>query len=187
MFEYFNTVVYNERNIVDVYKTFDLGIDTEDYTYYTPTIGEDLMIISYNNYDTIDNWWVIFLFNDMYDTLFDIINDNTISSTNDYYINLIENYNSLETSNKKIVIELIRDYYLNLDYTLKEAVKATDVVVQDISNISDTLLEYISQYIKDTIVSDSILASKIKIPSSDVVYDIKNAFETLSVEWEANS
>ena len=181
MFKYFDIEMINNTEVVDIFKTIKLDITTNDYTYHILTENENLMSISYKKYDTIDDWWIIYLFNKMNDVNFDIVNDNTIETSLDYYINNVWNYNVILAKEKQTTNHLIRSYYKSLDYSTIDSIKMANAILKNINN--DFIFE-LRLFIKDTLINESYFNKQIKLPTQRVVFDIKNKMEALSEVWK---
>jgi hypothetical protein len=183
IFSYYDTEIWNNTEIVDIFKNLELDITTEDYNYHAPTENENLMLISFKYYDTIDNWWIIYLFNYLFDVNFSIINSNTINTTSDYYTNILDNFNNSTEDLKGKLIEIVRNYYLFEGDDLKTSIIKTNNSIKDNNN---TFQNNISLYIKNELIKESYLTVKLKIPSNEIVFDIKNKLEVLTVYWKDN-
>ena len=113
-FEYFNI----ESNITDVFKEFEFdSLDDNIYEYklYSPIGGENLMDISYRFYDTIDNWWVLYFYNDMKDIMFNVGSNETIYNLVDQYIKSTRYYSGSPVSGSASDAGSGADYFF---YTL---------------------------------------------------------------------
>lgn len=180
MFEYFDIENIDNINIVDIWKEYDISeFITDDYTIYIPSEYENLQLISYNFYDTIDDWWVIYLFNELYDVNFHMYNDDILQSTLDNHSYYIENYDTISIKYKNYIKEQLRNYFME-SYTIKEAIVLTE---EFLNNQNQDDIDTFLIYIQDKIVADSILRKGIKIPNTLTAYKIKNYFESLSVKW----
>ena len=183
MFKYFDTEIVNNKEIVDVFKKIDLGITTDKYTYHDLSENENLMDISFKYYANINDWWCIYLFNNMYDVNFDIISDLTIESSIEYYIYNLNNYALLPDKEKQITNQLVRTYYASIDYDIIDSIKMAN---ESLKNVDGEFIYEMTVFIKDTLINNSYFSKKLKIPKLSVVLDIKNKLEELSVLWKSN-
>ena len=181
MFEYFSTAPDGSLNVYKIIDISDIQL-TENYTYHDVVEGENLMSISYLHYNTKDNWWIIFLFNNVYDANFFNINDVVISDSTDYYLNSLVTYNLLSSSDKADVKFNITNYFKSFN-NLKDSIILAN---QAIANPTLYLSGY-KDYIVNLIINNSVFIKKLKIPNSDIVYAIKNRMDTYSISWKINN
>jgi hypothetical protein len=187
MFEYFDIENIDNINIVDVWKIFDISefIEKDNYIYHELNHKENLMDLSYKYYDTIDDWWVIFLFNNFIDINFSILQDKTIKNTQDTYLFNLNNYDNIEKTEKDKTKYLVRQYYL-IDNNLEDSIRKTNEVLNNpLLRNDEDFQESIKQFIFDKLISDSTYQKQIKIPNQLTVYKIKNKFERLSNIWNS--
>lgn len=58
--------------IINIFRKFEFkNYPAENYIYYTIKNGETPEIISYNYYGTTDYWWIILLYNNIFDPFYD--------------------------------------------------------------------------------------------------------------------
>jgi len=63
---------FESTKIIDIFKKFEFKkFKPEDYIYYTVKNGETPEIISYNYYGTVDYWWMVLLYNNIFDPLYE--------------------------------------------------------------------------------------------------------------------
>lgn len=182
MFSYFDTQTINSQTVVDVWKKFQIDVDSEDYTNHDLVDGDNLMMISYKYYNNIDDWWVIYIYNELLNSNFSLLQTSTIRSTVDKHSEDVNNYDNLSRSRKKYINASLRDYFINRGFSIKESIGEMRNFLIDVD--SDTLTQYLS-YIENIIISESFYNEKLKIPNSKVVFDIKNQLEELSQSWSA--
>ena len=166
-----------ENDILNVYKSIDLSELTisEDYTLYTPNEGDNLMLISYKYYDTIEDWWIIFLFNNLYDINFTFLTHETIIRTSEYYLNLINSYISLSDKDKAFIKNIVFEFYRTF-MTIEESIILTN---QNLNSPTTTFLNLFNDYIEKEVIN----GVTIKIPSTTLLLSIKNYLEQKSNEW----
>lgn len=70
---YLNSEIEIENTkIIDIFKKFEFKkFSPNDYIYYTIKNGETPEIISYNYYGTTDYWWIILLYNNIFDPFYE--------------------------------------------------------------------------------------------------------------------
>lgn len=182
MFNYFNEITANDRLILDIFRAYEFDITTEDYFYHELVEGDNLMSISHKHYDTIDDWWCIYIFNDMFDFNFDIVNSSTIETSVTFHMNQLESYDSLLDINQKKVSSKLRTFYMSKGNDIKGAIILANELISNVStNLTLELRDEIKNYIFEELINSSNFVSKIKIPSSNVVYKMKTKLEELRV------
>lgn len=180
MFEYFDRENYNNYEIVDIWKKFKITIDTDNYTYHKVSEGDNLMNISFNYYNTHDDWWVIYLFNGMNNQNFDFIPSTVLRKTLEKYRYLFNNYNTLLDKEKGELKRIVRNYFISLENSKKESITLTDGFIND---LHEDNIDTIIQFIESDILTNSYYNTELKIPDMSVVFEIKNKFEDLSDIW----
>lgn len=180
MFNYFDTEIINFKEVVDIWKKYKLTIKSEDYLIHNLTEGENLMLLSNTYYNNINDWWIIYLFNNMYDANFSLIQSNVINSTINKYIGMIYSYSTLNTKNKNIIKFHIRSFYLE-SYDLKTSITKTNNLLTSKSAVE---IEKFKEYIQTKLIYDSFYNKPLKIPNSELVKVIKNTFQTFSKNWK---
>ncbi len=183
IFEYFDTQTINNQEVIDVWKTYTLNIETTNFQYHDIVEMDTLMSISFRYYDTIDNWWVIYLFNELKDINFAITTDNTINRTVQGILSDLNNINTISNRARLKVRELVREFYLTTNTIQESIVLAND----NIALLEPVFLYDFESYLRNTIIEASPTVEKLKIPASVVVFDIKNEFERLAVIWQQNN
>jgi len=183
--EYFSNLITDNSTVVDIWKTFDIDsfIKDDNFIFHTLNPHENLMDLSFKYYDSIDDWWVIFLFNKFWDVNFCILQDDTIKNTQDKYLFNLQNYNVLDKKEKNITKYMIRQFYLQ-NNNLEDAVKLTDTSITSNLILDINFQNDIKQYIFNFLLSESTYQKQIKIPNQITVYKIKNEFERLSIKWK---
>lgn len=182
MFEYFDSVTINDIERVDIWKNFEISIVSTDYQIHKLTEGENLMSISNKYYNTINNWWVIYLFNNMNNINFSILYPETIQATIDKHKSDIINHSSLGSKRKAYITEVIRSYY-NESYTLLESIKLTNTLLTFKSNSE---IIKIADYIQSQLLIESYFNTNLKIPNISLVKEIKNKMSAFSKNWKLN-
>lgn len=182
--EYFDTETIDGAEVVDIWKAIDISefSDLETDTLHVLNENENLMDLSFKYYDTIDDWWIIFLYNDLYDSNFNLLNSKTIETTQNKYIYDLMNYSNLTKSTKQYIRYLVREFYIAKEYSLKESISKVEEIIN--SGLTDEFTNDFKLYIYETMISKSYFRIQLKIPSNLVVYKIKNELETLSLVWK---
>ncbi len=183
IFEYFDVETINNKQVIDVWKRFTLSVNTTNFEYHDLNENENLMLISNRYYNTIENWWVIYLFNELYDYNFSIINNVSIDRTVSGIFSNLSNIDTIVEAERFRVIDLIRTFYLR-DFNLLESITRTNTILEQPT--SEFLREF-EEFLRETILEESMFVKKLKIPGSDVVFDIKNRFEEFAVVWQRNN
>jgi hypothetical protein len=184
-FDYFDEELIDSVNIVDVWKDVDIDefIEDDNFEYHNLNEHENLMDLSFKYYDTIDNWWIIFLFNKFLDINFCMLQSKTIANTQDKYVYNLGNYNNIEKKEKDITKYIVRQFYLTSN-TLEESIILTNSAL---NNISSTLIDNIKEYIYNTLILESTYKQQIKIPNQITTYKIMNYMEKRSIEWQTQN
>lgn len=180
MFQYFDKEIINGKEVVDIWKNFKIEISTNDYSIHVLSEGENLMGISYKYYNTIDNWWILYIFNNMNNINFSFIQNETILNTLNKHRNDIINYNNLSLRRKAYISENVRNFYLE-SYSLEEAISKTNSLLlnKDTNEINSFI-----DYLQSVILLDSFYNTKLKIPNIGVVKEIKNKMSEYSKLWK---
>lgn len=179
MFKYFDLT---SSGFLDVWKKIDISDikETDDFVFHDMTNDDNLMRISNQYYKTINDWWVLFLFNGVYDVNFFIPTDNTIQTTANTAISNLENYSDLISSEKVKVKANVYGYFR----TFNDTVESISLTMSNINSQTEDFKNNYKEYIIQTLTNESFFSEKIKIPNSNVVYQIKNRLDKLSVEWK---
>ena len=178
MFEYFDTETIDGEEVVDVWKDFSIEIDTTDYQFYQLVEGDNLMSISYKFYGNISDWWIIYVFNNLNNINFDLIQQETIQATLDKHENDINGYDDLPAKRKAYINQIVRDFY-NVDNDIKTAVQLANEFLFDPTGDMYSFLDFL----KSLIITESFYNEELKIPNKSVVSEIKNEFEDFSEVW----
>ena len=183
--EYFSNLTIDNLTVVDIWETYDINsfIKDDNFIYHTLNSHENLMDLSFKYYGSIDDWWVIFLFNKFWDVNFCILHDSTIKNTQDKYMFNLQNYNVLDKKEKNITKYMIRQFYLQSN-NLEDAIKLTDIAITTNLILDTDFQNDIKKYIFNFLLSESTYQKQIKIPNQITVYKIKNEFERLSIKWK---
>jgi hypothetical protein len=117
---------FETTKIIDIWKKFQFkNFTTNDYIYYNVKNGEIPELISYNYYGTTDYWWIVLLFNDIFDPFFEWpISQNDLEQ---YVKDNTENY------------QINPDYYTNLE-TAKEENETNRTIKLPKKNIIDKII-----------------------------------------------
>jgi len=185
MFEYYNNIASSYGSTIkDLYKQVDFSdlLSSDDYIYHKIVESENLMNISYKYYKTIDNWWIIAMFNNINDINFFNPNNNTIDTTINDYLSKLINYYSLPEKEKAIIKALIRDYYLSLGNNTKESIINTN---NSLLNITNIFVSSFKEYLLKQILNESFYIKELKIPIDTLANKIKNRYDTYSVTWNS--
>ena len=183
MFSYFNTIKVYNTDVKDIWKKLTFEIELEDYQLYQIIDGDNLMNISYKFYNTINDWWVIYLFNGLNNINFDLLQSKVLDETIVKHKELVYNYNTISTKDKKYIETVVREYYL-VDFELKEAIQKS-ILFLEVLNPDD--IEDFIIYVQDDILINSFYNKELKIPNTDTVMKIKNKMEDLSEFWIEHS
>lgn len=172
-----------DSSTLDIWKNIDFGdtLESTDYQLYELSNYDNLMGLSYRFYNTIDDWWIIYLFNNIYDINFSLITDSVIQKTIAKKLYNVQNYNNLIAIDKLKTLELIRNFYL-VDNSLEDSIILTNNLL-DSPITDDIFLKELSNYINIEIISNSFIKNKIKIPSFEIVLKMKNIMEEHSLTW----
>lgn len=185
--KYFHTTKYG---FVDVFKEMrfsDEIMATEDYTVHEINEDENLMSISYDYYETVDDWWALFVFNKFDNYMFTIPNEKIINDTVEFYRTLLINYEESDKDSQFLLKSAVRSFF-NSMYDFRTAIRRTAEVLGDESERSDEIFMIdFSQYIYNDVILKSTYTTKIKIPSLQVIYKMKNELKRLSLDWESQS
>lgn len=179
MFEYFDKENLYNTTVIDVWKQISFEIEVKDYQLYQIVEGDNLMNISYKFYNTINDWWVIYLFNGLTNINFDLLQTRVLEETVQKHKYLIENYNDLIVEDRKYIENIIRNFYLVENDLITSISKTNDFL----STLDEFEKENIIVYVQDTILIESFYNKELKIPNSNTVLDIKNKMEELSELW----
>ena len=185
MFTYYDVELIDNQPVIDVWKNLELDdlLVSEDYQFHILNENENIMDISFRYYNNTTDWWVIYLFNRMYDCNFDILQNPTISNTQDYYVYNLKNYLSIEKSEQKYLQYVLRRFYMQNE-TLEDAIRHTNErLATDASRNDPEFIDTFKVYIYDYLVNRSTYKIQLKVPNSNLVYKIKNRLEQLSVIW----
>lgn len=180
MFQYFNTVNINNKEVVDIWKNFKIEIQSKDYTEYQLLENDNLMLISFRFYNTIDNWWILYYFNDIHDINFDLLQNDTIQETSNTFRFNILNYSKITTKQQMFVKELIRDFY-RINNDLITSIKLTDELIKNKNNKE---IELFINFIETKLLFDSFYNKTIRIPNINLVKEIKNKLSEFSKLWK---
>lgn len=185
-FDYFDTQTINNTEVVDIWKQIDLSkeLDTTDYIFHTLNEQENLMDLSFMYYGTINDWWCIYLFNKLYDVNFCILMTSTIKNTQARYVYDVQHYLDITKTRKQYIEYLIRQFYLK-ENTLENAIELTNQRLSSVEQRNDAdFLEPFKIFIYEELINSSTYRIQIKIPSSSIVYSIKNALEKYNLIWK---
>lgn len=186
MFSYYDTEIIDNQIVIDVWKNLELDdlLASEDYIFHTLNENENIMDISWKYYNNTTDWWIIYLFNKLYDVNFDILQNPTIGNTQNYYVYNLQNYLDIEPEKQKYLQYVIRRYYMETE-TLENAVIQTAARLATKASRNDPeFIDSFKVYIYDYLVNRSTYKIQLKVPNSQLVYNIKNRFEQLSVVWK---
>jgi hypothetical protein len=176
-------------NVVNMFKEIDFGDDilkSPDYTLYKPLETDNLMTISFKHYRNVDDWWVIYFFNNISDVTFSIINNNVINDTIDYYIGLVQDYDNISERLQNSIFEIVLQFFLSTN-DFEEAVALTNNQLSTEENrnnvnfINDFKMSILEYVIEKTGVGDSI-----KIPDLSLVFKMKTIMNNKSIVWAEN-
>lgn len=181
MFNYFDTTVFNNKKIIDIWKRYSLNIISEDFTIHKLSEGDNLMSISYKYYNTINDWWIIYLFNELYDINFSLLQSNVLINTIDDYKYKIENYSSLLKKEQLKIFYLIRNMYINIGNNIQDANNKTNTLLTSLP--ADEII-IASDYINLKITEDSFFNQSLKIPNTELSKEIKNTLYSFSKNWK---
>lgn len=184
-FDYFSEF----ENILDVFKHIEFGdiLESTDYTNHNPKPGENLMKIAYNYYRSVDDWWVIYEFNQLHDLFFSILTEDVLSHTVDAYWNRILNYGTLSEYEKNLIEEFLRFYYIDQGYTFLQSVSMSVGKLNDANTPSDYIFESsFKNFVVDYMVRTTTLSIPLKIPSSTVLLGMKAKMNNYKVSWSSN-
>lgn len=186
--EYYSTKIIDNITVVDIWETFDINqfIGEYNFQYHSLNQHENLMDLSFIYYDTIDDWWIIFLFNQLWDINFCILQDKTIKNTKDKYIFNLQNYDNLEIKEQNITKYLIQQFYLQ-NNSLKESISFSSTAITTNLIATQSFQDSIKQYIFNKLIEDSAFKKELKIPNQLTAYKIKNEFERLSIIWKTQN
>lgn len=181
-FKYFSS--YND--LYNVYKNIEFtDLDVEGCTIYNVLADDNLMNISFRNYNTVDNWWVIYFFNKL-DNIIDFPNDDMIFSKIDDIENDLYVYQTLTESEKNTVYGLVLDY------------KKANMTTKDISEIIEQVnlmietpdfedVVQFKDYLYDMYIFENNHYKYLKIPSIENVRKMKQQMNKYNTLWsEAN-
>lgn len=172
---------------LDVFKTMSFQDDifqSEDYTVYEINENDNLMSISYQYYETVEDWWIIFIFNKLDNYLFAIPNEKIINDTVLFYTNMLIDYETASQHDKYLIKVAIRNFF-KTTYDTKTAIrKASEHLEDEESRNDEIFLIDFSEFIYNDIVMKSTYTTKLKIPSLGLVYKIKNYLKSLSIDWK---
>lgn len=179
MFQYFNTVNINNKEVVDIWKNFKIEIQSKDYTEYQLLENDNLMLISFRFYNTIDNWWILYYFNDIHDINFDLLQNDTIQETSKTFRFNILNYSKITTRQQMFLKELIREFY-GINNDLITSIKLTEELINT-KNLNE--IDQFINFIETKLLFDSFYNKTIKIPNINLVKEIKNKLSDFSKLW----
>lgn len=184
MFDYFNKITINGNTVLDIWKNIDINIDSDDYQVYKLKEGDNLMLISYNFYGNINDWWIIYLFNDMYNINFELLQPAVLEATLLKHRTDILEYNTITIKRQNYIRETLRTYYMSLENSLVDSIKLANKTLKDdsIKNSELFLSEYAS-FLEDKILIESYYNTPLKIPNGKLMFKIKNALEDFSSIW----
>ena len=182
-FDYFP----ESNNVVNVFKNIDFGdiLDSTNYVNYIPSPDENLMGIAYDHYKTIDDWWVLYYFNGLQDSLFAITTSNVLEETVSIYWNYVVEYNTTTVQMDRFVVEeIMREYYMNLGYDYKTAISMAIIKLADVLTATDVAFEIeFKKFITEYIVKTTTLSIPLKIPNAPVVYAMKTIMNNYRASW----
>lgn len=184
LFSKFPTSSFGFLNIFKQLNFSDDLMQSDDYEIHEVSDTENLMTISYQYYDTVDDWWVLFKFNKLENYFFSIINETVINDTVVYYKNLIYDWSTITDDEKIKIKSLVRDYYYEKSRNIKDAiVKANDRLSTEAKREDDVFITDFTGFIYDDVITRSTFTTFIKVPSIQLVYKFKNELNNLSVSW----
>lgn len=184
MFNYFNTIEINSSSVLDIWKSIDIDIDSDNYQTYKIIEGDNLMGISYKHYGNINDWWVIYLFNNMYNINFELLQPEVLEATVLKHRTDVINYDTITTKRQNYIRETIRNYYL-ISNDLIDSIKLTNRLLSDDSLKNDEeFLSLYSGYIEDTLIINSYYDTTLKIPNGKLLFQIKNEINSFAKVWK---
>lgn len=181
MFQYFDKQIINGNEVVDIWKNFKIEIKSNDYSIHVLSEGENLMSISHKYYNSINNWWIIYLFNNLDNINFSLLQSDTIYNTIEKYKNDLINYSNLSTKRKAYITELIRNFYLLENYSIIESISLTNDFLK---LTDDNEINRFIEYLQSLILLESFYNTKLKIPNIGLVKEIKNKLSEYSKLWK---
>jgi len=184
MFDYFNKTTFNDKQIIDVWKNIEINIDSNEYQVYKIKEGDNLMLLSYKYYGNINDWWIIYLFNNMYDINFELLQPSILEETILKHRTDIINYENITIKRQNYIRESIRNYYYSIGNQLTDSIKLTNKTLNDNSlKNSEEFLSAYTGFIEDKIIVDSYYNNTLKIPTGPLMFKIKNKLEEFSTIW----
>lgn len=178
-FKYFTSY----EDLYNVYKTVDFtDLDADGCTIYNVLADDNLMNISFRNYNTVENWWVIYFFNKMHNVL-DFPNDDMIFSKIDDIENNLYNYDTLTDSEKNDVFNFVFDYKKATITTTKD----TSVIIAEANlmiaspNFEDVV--QFKDYLYEMYIYENNHYKYLKIPSIENVRKMKQQMNKYNTLW----
>lgn len=187
MFKYFDTELVNNQSVVDVWKNIDFSKikASTDYNFHTLNAQENLMDLAFKYYGTINDWWCIYIFNDLYDINFCILQEATITNTQNEYSYNVQNYTSITKIKQQYIEYILREYYL-VENDFEEAIRLTADRLSTAEKRNDVdFIDSFRVYIYDYLINQSSYRVQIKIPSQMVVYSMKTLLDKYEVQWKS--
>ena len=187
MFQYFSKLEFDNNEMINVFKTVDVSqfVVVGNYDIYQPLENDNLMNISHLFYDNTEDWWVLYLYNKLYDVNFDLINNEVLEFTLENNEANIIDYDNLSEQTKANTNSMVRDYYLLTNDEVTSIGLANTVLNDEVARQQAAFLLDIRVYLEERFLSESKINDKLKIPNTETVLDIKNYLEALSVIWNA--
>jgi len=186
MFSYYDTEIINNKEVIDIWKKVDLSkfLNSNDFIFHSLNEQENLMTLSYKYYGTINDWWAIFLFNKLYDVNFCILLNDTIKNTQDSYVYDVMFYDSITRKRQQYIEYLIREFYSKSNTIEQSILLTVDRLSTNLKRRDDEFIDEFKLYIFNELINSSTYRIQIKIPSNQVVYDIKTELEKYSITWK---